>query len=97
MMNDLRSQHREVANRLEELRNVFSAGPEGSKYLRFFEEYLDVNELELALHAVCDFLLEPTTPAVEDAALEKIEMLHTLMRLDDNCTARLKDKSSKTG
>jgi hypothetical protein len=96
-MNDLHSHHRDVANRLEALRNVFSGGPEGSKYLRFFDEYLDVNELELALHAACDFLLEPTTPAVDDAALEKIEMLHRLMKLEDDCTMKLRQKSTKAG
>jgi hypothetical protein len=97
MMNNLYSHLHDVADRLKELRNVFSEGPEGSKYLGFFDEYLDANELELALHAVCDFLLEPTSAAVDDAVLEKIAVLHRLMKLEDDCAARLKEKPTTLG
>lgn len=87
------SHFRDVADRLRALRSVFSLGPAGLKYQGFFDEYLDVNELELALHAVCDFLLEPTTPNVDDEAIEQIQVLHRLMKLEDDCTRTLKEKA----
>jgi len=96
MTTNLHSHFRDVADQLKTLEKVFSTGPEGSKYMGFFEEYLAVNELELALHAVCDFLLEPTTPAVDEATLGRIETLHKLMQLDDDCAPRLKEKSGNT-
>ena len=93
IVNNLHSHFRDVADRLEALRNVFPAGKEGSRYLGFFEEYLRANELELALHAVCDFLLEPTTPQPADDALSKIKTLHELMGLEDDCVPKLRRKS----
>jgi hypothetical protein len=48
-MSDLHSKMRVMADRVEALRPVFGAK---SKYLEFFNEYLDVNKFELALHAV---------------------------------------------
>ena len=92
-MNNMHSHFRDVASQLEALRTVFSRGPEGSKYLGFFCEYLSVNEFELALHAVCDFLIEPTTPAVDKTAVDRIERLHKLMKLEDDCTGELREKT----
>jgi hypothetical protein len=95
-MNNLHSHFRDVTERLRPLRNVFSDGPEGSKYRNFFDEYLSVNELELALHAACDFLLEATTPAASEATMAQIGELHRLMKLEDDCSKRLKGKSQST-
>lgn len=96
MTNNLHSHYRDVAGQLETLSKVFSNGPEGSKYKDFFDEYFAVNELELALHAVCDFLFEPTTSAVDEATVRRIETLHQLMELQDDCVARIKEKSKRT-
>ena len=92
-MNGLHAHFREIAVRLETLRNVFSSGKQGAKYEAFFDEYLQANDLELALHAVCDFLLDSTTRQPTDLALRTIESLHNLMELRDDCVAKLKEKS----
>jgi hypothetical protein len=95
MTKKLHSHFRDLADQLETLSKVFSSGPEGSKYKGFFEEYLAVNEFELALHAVCDFLLESTTPEADEATVGRIETLHKLMELQDDCAARVKEKSKR--
>jgi hypothetical protein len=54
-----------------------------------FDEYLEANELELALHSACDALLESPfdKPSVE--VLRKVEDLHKAMDLRDDCVERL--------
>lgn len=55
-----------------------------------FDEFLEANEFEVALHALCDYLrVQPTA----NAGLEEIQMiedLHLRMHLRDECSAELR-------
>jgi hypothetical protein len=84
--------HRDLASRLMALRVVFSTGTEGRRYVELFDEFVSVNEFELALHQLCDFLNEPTTAGPSDAVLDQIRGLHSTMELNDDCAERLKSK-----
>jgi hypothetical protein len=84
--------YRDIGKRLEALRGLFASMPENNKNLGFYDIYLAANELELALHTLCDFLLEPTSPNVSDSALEQIQLLHRMMKIDDCCVQKLKEK-----
>ena len=54
-----------------------------------FDEYLEANELELALHSACDALLESPSDKPSAEVLKKIEDLHKAMELRDDCIERL--------
>jgi len=56
---------------------------------RIFDEYLDANELELALHVACDALLEQTHNKPTTEVLRIIEDCHKAMDLQDDCTEKL--------
>jgi hypothetical protein len=84
--------YRDLASRLMALRVVFSTCTEDRRYVELFDEFLAVNELELALHQVCDFLNEPTTPDPSDAVLDQIRGLHATMELNDDCVEKLTTK-----
>jgi hypothetical protein len=43
---------------LRPLRDVFENSGPGIRQREFFDEYLDANELELALHILCEYILE---------------------------------------
>jgi hypothetical protein len=90
-MSQWNTHFRDLHNRLGVLRELFDA-EESSEHLKFFDEYLSVNEFELALHALCNFLLESTTPAVDEIALKEIQALHIQMELEDDCTRQLTAK-----
>ena len=81
---------------LLELRHLFSLNENLSDYRQHFDEVLNANEFEVALHALCDFLLEPTTPNVGLDEVNKIDTLHENMGLDDDCAAALRAKSGVT-
>jgi len=54
-----------------------------------FDEFLDANELELALHVACDALLEETHNKPSTVVLRLIEDAHQAMDLRDDCAERL--------
>ena len=54
-----------------------------------FDEYLEANELELALHSACDALLEGSFDKPSADVLKKVEDLHKAMDLRDDCVERL--------
>ena len=61
-------------------------------YLKLFDEFLREQEYGLALHAVCDCMLEESAPAVEPAIIGIIRALHVDMEIDDSCVADLARK-----
>jgi hypothetical protein len=77
---------------LLELRHLFLLNENLSDYRQHFDEVLNANEFEIALHALCDFLLEPTTPNVGLDEINKIDTLHEKMGLNDDCSAALRAK-----
>jgi hypothetical protein len=96
-MHKLEQHYREVHNLLFPLERVFDEGPEGQKYRSFFSEELDANELEVALHAVCDFLLESSTTPISASVVDQIEVLHKKMAIEDDCTAKLRHRLEAGG
>jgi hypothetical protein len=54
-----------------------------------FDEYLEANELELALHSACDALLERPHGKPSAAVLMYIDDSHKAMDLRDDCVERL--------
>lgn len=54
-----------------------------------FDEYLEQNELELALHLACHALLDSPFDRPLAKVLKLIEDLHQAMGLQDDCVERL--------
>jgi hypothetical protein len=86
--------YREISSRLREMIGLFDDQPGGASYRGYFEETLDANELEIALHALCNFLLETKTRPVAESVIVQIQALHGAMGLEDECVSRLKQKLS---
>jgi hypothetical protein len=55
-----------------------------------FDEFLEANEFEVALHALCDYLLEQPVMSVGLEEIRRIEDLHQKMQLRDECSAELR-------
>ena len=97
-MHKLEQHYREVHDILLPLERVFEGNAEGQKYRRFFREELDANELEVALHAICDFLAgAPTTMPISGSVVDQIEVLHKKMAIEDDCIAKLRHRLEDGG
>jgi hypothetical protein len=83
----------EMTPRLMALRPLFSLNENLASYRDFFDELLEANEFEVALHALCDFLMEPGIPGIGLEEIEEIEKIHQRMKLEDNCGTGLRAKS----
>ena len=77
---------------MSELRPILERGENASGYLALFDESVRESELGLALHAVCDYLLEPGPASPESGIIENIRSLHGSMRIEDDCVDRLRQK-----
>jgi hypothetical protein len=84
---------KELEGRLQDLRPVLLTERDNS-FLDLFDEFMQQREFELALHAVCDFILDPDSPPVSRAILDQIQRLHILMRIDDHCVEKLQRLNS---
>lgn len=87
--------YRDLRRKLEDLRPLFVSRRLASTqpgYLRHFDQSLDANEYEVALHALIDFLLEPATDPISQDAITEISDVHSLMGLNDDCVNRLKQR-----
>jgi hypothetical protein len=60
-----------------------------------FDEFVQQHEWELALHVVCDYLLEPTAQAASEAVIQRIQSLHAAMGIEDTCVADLRGKAKQ--
>ena len=77
---------------LKNLRSVLVT--ERSEAFRdLFDEFLKHYEFELALHALCDFVLESDSPPVTTTILEQIQHLHATMKINDSCVEQLRKKA----
>lgn len=65
---------------------------EGRGFLALFDEFLREHEFGLALHALCDYMLEPSSPRVSESTIRAIQDLHFLMEIDDSCVADMRNK-----
>jgi hypothetical protein len=84
--------YRELAARVGELRPNLIGYENAIGYLAIFDEFVRECERGLAVHTVCDYLLEPGTPRPETTVIERIQELHLSMKLDDDCVHRLHEK-----
>jgi len=91
-MNNYNILWQEVKEQLEELKKVLpeELDSTGSK---LFDEFIRENELGLALHIICDHLLESTAQPVTPAVVGKIQSLHSAMEIEDTCVADLQTKT----
>ena len=79
----------EVEQKLANLRDIVPIewNPEA---VPLFDEFVREHEWGLALHIVCDYLLEPTTPSAPQGLIEQIESLHKTMEIQDSCVTELR-------
>ena len=64
----------------------------GRSFLDLFDEFMGQREFGLALHTVCDFILDPDSPRVSKAILDQIQRLHAAMEIDDRCVEELQNQ-----
>jgi hypothetical protein len=55
---------------------------------------MEQREFELALHVVCDSLLELRSPPVAKSIVDQIQLLHSAMRIQDGCVDELLKKNA---
>jgi hypothetical protein len=84
-----------LAVELQTLRTEFPTSPTGIAALTLFDEFLSANELGLALHVLCDFLLEPDALPTSPELRLRLQLLHSRMEIIDDCVARLQEKGHR--
>jgi len=82
-----------MAQKLISLKPVLTAG--GDDVNQFFDDFVREHEWGLALHVVCDYLLEPEVQAVPLAVIQQIEALHEAMGIVDTCATDLRRKAGQ--
>jgi hypothetical protein len=92
MVHPLQSHFDRLMVVLRPLRVVFEVNGTASPQREFFDEYLDANELELALDTVCDFILEAPTPITDSSVLPRIEDAFRAMELHDDRLEKVRSK-----
>jgi len=65
----------------------------GHSFVDLFDEFLEQHEFELALHLVCEFILDSHASKVDKSTVDQIERLHTAMKIDDRCVEELRKLS----
>jgi hypothetical protein len=90
MAHPLEEHYRSVSAQLLTLETIFDDSERGKNYRSHFKEELEENELEVALHAICNFLLEQECPLEDAEALARIDALHKQMQIHDDCVEKLR-------
>jgi hypothetical protein len=83
-----------VRQRLATLRVVLETRQD-SAWLEQFDEFIREHEWELALHVVCDHLLESADHVVHPDVLDQIAALHEAMGTKDTCVTTLRRNQRK--
>jgi hypothetical protein len=94
----MRNRHRhfiQLEQTLRPLRRVFESVPESTRKAEFFDEFLEANEFELALHTLCDLLMESEGVPITTNLLEIIAELHESMEITDDWVVRLRLRLQK--
>jgi len=89
MAHPLQSHYDDVSALLRELRAALEDHAVFQSHREWFDEYLDANELELALHSACNALLQGSCDMSSVEVLKIIKDLHEAMDLRDDCVERL--------
>jgi hypothetical protein len=87
MAHPLEEHYRSVSAQLLTLETIFDDSERGKNYRNHFKEELEENEV--ALHTVCDFLLERNSP-LDAEVLNRIDALHKQMQIHDDCVDKLR-------
>jgi len=95
MAHPLQAHYEHVAALLQPLRAVFDTEAAHGQQREFFDELLAANELEIALHLACSFLLDSLIPVFDASVLARIETAHRAMDLHDDCVEKLRSISSQ--
>ncbi|HYL85510.1 MAG TPA: FAD-binding oxidoreductase [Candidatus Angelobacter sp.] len=77
---------------MEVLRTVFSTAANSEEFAALFDELVERQEYALALKTLCGFLMEPDVPPIGAPEWQAITALHSLLPVDDQTFARLKNK-----
>jgi hypothetical protein len=93
-MPELRDHWCDVTVELETLRATFPPSERIETATRLFDEFLSENELDLALHVLCDALLEADTGSTTPDLLSRLERLHAVMGIADDCVERLRPRAA---
>ena len=93
-MENQRALQEEMKGKLSRLRAVLLTGGDVS-FSKLFDEFVQEGEWELALHVVCDYLLEPNTQAAPPTVIQQVQALHEAMRVEDSCVADLQRKAGQ--
>jgi hypothetical protein len=88
MAHPLQPHYDHVSALLRELRAALEDHAVFRSRREAFDEYLEANELELALHSACDALLESPHDKPSAEVLKNIEDCHKAMDLRDDCIQR---------
>ena len=84
-----------LRSELLRLRHLFPPNArEGS--LDHFDESLEADEYEIALHVLCHCILATPAPRITDEDVERIDLLHTRMGLIDGCVESIRWKRSNS-
>ena len=81
----------QMVRKLASLKPLLSTG--GHHLSQLFDDFVREHEWGLALHLVCDYLLQPTAQAAPEAVIQQIESLHEAMGIKDACVADLRGKA----
>lgn len=81
----------EIHAQLQSLRSVLLSELNHS-FLDLFDEFMQQREFGLALHAVCDYILQPDSPRVSESIVEQIRRLHIAMKIDDHCAEEVQNQ-----
>lgn len=82
---------KELRTQLQTLRSIVHTGGEGS-FRDLFDEFMREGEYGLALHVLCDSILEPDSPRISKLTLDSIQQLHVEMKIHDHCVKELRTK-----
>jgi hypothetical protein len=86
----------EIFRQLAGLRLALCDLSQHDQALENFDDFVEHHEFEIALHSACDRLLDSGL-SVSDETLGFVSQLHRLMKLDDDCAARLSRQASNSG
>ena len=78
----------ELQGKLQALRPVLLTA-RGQPFLDIFDEFMEHREFDLALHAVCDFILDSDSPKVSASIIDQVRGLHEMMSINDSCVDQL--------
>jgi hypothetical protein len=92
-MTDQNISLQDLKGQLEILKNAISKelDPKDSE---LFDEFIREHEFGLALHLICDHLLESTRQPATATLIQQIQALHVAMKVEDNCVPRLRAKAA---